>query len=69
VLLQVGKPAEAAAAFDRSLVRMPNRARSLHGSALAHGAAGHKDLAAERRAAMASFWKGKPLDSPATDNR
>jgi tetratricopeptide (TPR) repeat protein len=69
VLLQMGKPAEAAAAFDRSLIRMPNRARSLHGSAMAHNAAGHKDLAAERRATLASFWKGKALDAPATDNR
>ena len=69
VLLQIGKPAEAAAAFDTSLVRMPNRARSLHGSATAHAAAGHKELAAERRATLVSFWKGKPFDTPATDDR
>jgi tetratricopeptide (TPR) repeat protein len=69
VLLQMGRPADAAEAFDTSLIRMPNRARSLHGSAIAHGAAGHKDLAAERRATLAVFWKGKALDTPATDNR
>jgi tetratricopeptide (TPR) repeat protein len=69
VLLQVGKPAEAAAAFDTSLVRMPNRARSLHGSATAHAAAGHKELAAERSATLMSFWKGKAFSSPPTENR
>jgi hypothetical protein len=61
VLLQVGKPAEAAAAFDACLLRMPNRSRSLSGSANAHAAAGHKDRAAERSAVLNSFWKGKPF--------
>ena len=69
VLLQVGKPADAAAAFDTCLVRMPNRARSLHGSATAHAAAGHKDLAAERRATLASFWKGKAFANSGTQDR
>jgi hypothetical protein len=69
VLLQVGQPEEAAAAFDASLVRMPNRARSLHGAATAHAAAGHKELAAERRATLASFWKGKALTNPGTAER
>jgi hypothetical protein len=67
VLLQVGQPADAAAAFDACLLRMPNRARSLHGSAKAHAAAGHGDVAAERYATLRSFWKGKPLSAPATD--
>ena len=40
VLLQAGKPADAAAAFDASLLRMPNRARSLMGAARAYAAAG-----------------------------
>jgi tetratricopeptide (TPR) repeat protein len=64
VLLQVGRPAEAAKAFDMSLLRMPNRARSLMGSARAHAAAGHKEIAAERYRALMSFWKGKPVASP-----
>jgi hypothetical protein len=59
VLLRVGKPAEAAAAFDTSLLRMPNRARSLMGSAKAHAAAGNRELAAERTATLKSFWKGQ----------
>jgi hypothetical protein len=64
VLLQIGKPVEAATAFDTSLLRMPNRARSLIGSARAHAAAGHRDLAAERYAALSSFWKGTPFPNP-----
>ncbi len=61
VLLRVGRPAEAAAAFDASLRRMPNRARSLMGAAKAHAAAGHREVAAERASTLRSFWKGKPL--------
>jgi tetratricopeptide (TPR) repeat protein len=69
VLLQVGKPADAATAFDACLLRMPNRSRSLYGSAKAHAAAGHADTAAERYATLSSFWKGKPLGPPATAQR
>ena len=69
MFLQAGKPADAAAAFDASLLRMPNHARSLMGAAKAHAAAGHKDLAAERYAALSSFWKGKPFGNPTTDAR
>jgi hypothetical protein len=61
VLLQTGSAAEAAAAFDTGLLRMPNRARSLAGAARAHAAAGHRDLASERLATLNSFWKGKPF--------
>jgi hypothetical protein len=69
VLLETGKPADAAAAFDQGLLRMPNRARSLIGSARAHAAAGHKAIAAERYATLNSFWKGKPFSDPRTDAR
>ena len=61
VLLRAGKPSEAAAAFDASLLRMPNRMRSLLGASRAYAAAGSQDLAAERMATLQSFWKGKPL--------
>ncbi len=67
VLLEIGKPAEAAIAFDQCLLRTPNRARSLIGSARAHAAAGHKAIAAERYALLNSFWKGKPFSNPSTD--
>jgi hypothetical protein len=69
VLLQMGKPAEAAAAFDASLARMPNRARSLMGAAAAHAAAGNREVAAERRATLNSFWKGKPFSIPTTERQ
>jgi hypothetical protein len=69
VLLEVGKPAEAANAFDASLLRMPNRARSLIGSARAHAAAGHRAVAAERYQLLNSFWKGKPFSNPTSDAR
>jgi tetratricopeptide (TPR) repeat protein len=69
ILLQVGNPADAAAAFDACLLRMPNRSRSLMGSAKAHTAAGHREIAAERYATLNSFWKGKPISAPVTENR
>ena len=69
VLLEIGKPAEAADAFEASLLRMPNRARSLMGAVKAHAAAGHKELAAERYATLNSFWKGKAFSNPSTDAR
>ena len=58
VLLQVGKPSEAAKAFDKTLLRMPNRARSLLGSARAHQAAGERNLAFERFQKLCEIWKG-----------
>ena len=69
VLLEVGQPAEAAVAFDASLLRMPNRARSLMGAARAHAAAGHKDLAEARYKALKSFWKGPTIAAPTTEAR
>jgi predicted Zn-dependent protease len=63
VLLRAGKPADAAKAFDATLRRMPNRARSLHGAAQAYAAAGNAALATERTTTLRSFWKGKPLTS------
>jgi tetratricopeptide (TPR) repeat protein len=61
VLLRAGRPDEAAAMFDASLLRMPNRMRSLHGAATAYAAAGKRELSAERWATLNSFWKGKPF--------
>jgi tetratricopeptide (TPR) repeat protein len=69
VLLQAGKANEAAAAFEVSLLRMPNRARSLMGAIKAHAAAGNKVKSAERLALLNSFWKGKPFTAPTTDAR
>jgi tetratricopeptide (TPR) repeat protein len=59
VLLRAGKADDAAKAFDATLLRMPNRARSLHGAAVAYAAAGQRDKSAERWATLRSFWKGR----------
>ena len=67
VLLRAAKPAEAAKAFETSLQRMPNRARSLHGAALAHAGAGNAALSAERWTKLRSFWKGKPFSTSTTE--
>ena len=69
VLLKAGKAKEAAEAFEVSLLRMPNRARSLMGAVTAHAGAGNKEKAAERLAILNSFWKGKPFTNPNTDAR
>src|SRR5688572_4602947 len=69
VLLQAGKAKDAADAFEMSLLRMPNRARSLMGAVKAHTAAGNKEKAVERMSILNSFWKGKPFTNPATDVR
>ena len=69
VLLKAGKAKEAADAFEVSLLRMPNRARSLMGAIAAHAAAGNKAKSAERLAIFNSFWKGKPFVAPMTEAR
>jgi tetratricopeptide (TPR) repeat protein len=69
VLLQAGKPKEAADAFEASLLRMPNRARSLMGAVRAHAGAGDRQKSAERLATLNSFWKGKPFSGTTTDLR
>jgi tetratricopeptide (TPR) repeat protein len=58
VLLETGNPSEAAKAFDASLLRMPNRARSLLGSARAHAAAGDRATASERFQKLVEIWGG-----------
>jgi hypothetical protein len=67
VLLRAGKPVDAVKAFEMSLLRMPNRARSLHGAALAHAGAGNAERSAERWATLRSFWKGKPFNTTTTE--
>jgi hypothetical protein len=69
VLLENGKAADAAVMFDASLLRMPNRARSLMGAAKAHAAAGHKELADARYKTLMSFWKGGAIARPTTEAR
>jgi tetratricopeptide (TPR) repeat protein len=63
-LSRAGKHADAAAAFDACLLRMPNRARSLYGAARAYASAGRADTSRERWAKLQSFWKGAALAPP-----
>jgi tetratricopeptide (TPR) repeat protein len=58
VLLETGNPSEAAKAFEASLLRMPNRARSLLGSARAHAAVGDRATASERFQKLVEIWGG-----------
>ena len=60
LLLAAGRPAEAAEKFERSLLRMPNRARSLLGAARASAAAGDADTARARYQTLLGFWRGEP---------
>jgi len=64
VLLRAGKPADAAAAFDACLLRMPKRARSLQGAASAYASANQPELSRARSATLQSFWKGPALQAP-----
>ena len=58
VLLETGNPSEAAKVFEASLLRMPNRAHSLLGSARAHAAAGDRATASERFQKLVEIWGG-----------
>jgi tetratricopeptide (TPR) repeat protein len=58
VLLETGNAAESSKAFEASLLRMPNRARSLLGSARAHAAAGDRATAIERFQKLVEIWGG-----------
>lgn len=56
VLLAADMPEAAATQFDTSLLRTPNRPRSLLGSARAHRALGHDGAAAEKYRALLALW-------------
>lgn len=58
VLLEVGKPGEAAKAFEVCLLRMPNRARSLLGAARAYAETGDRMKAAEHYGKLREQWHG-----------
>ena len=55
-LLELGRSAEAIAAYEQSLVLMPNRTLSLLGLARAHRAAEHSQEAARTRALVRANW-------------
>ena len=59
ILLELGKPEDAVAMFETSLLRMPNRPRSLLGLARAHAAGGNDVLATEAYGRVAALWEGR----------
>jgi tetratricopeptide (TPR) repeat protein len=56
VLLELGRPKEAAAAFEQSLARWPNRSASLLGLARAHAANGDREKARIRYQELLANW-------------
>ena len=58
ILLELGRPEEALEKFETSLLRMPNRMRSLLGAARAADANGDRVTAREHYATLADFWVG-----------
>ncbi|GAB5500142.1 MAG: hypothetical protein PsegKO_24530 [Pseudohongiellaceae bacterium] len=61
VLLSADNPEMAVAMFEQSLLRTPNRSRSLLGAARAHRALGHAEVAAERYQALLANWSDDSL--------
>ena len=59
ILLDLGRPADAIARFDESLLRMPRRPRSLLGLARAHAAVGNGEEAAEAYRTLTEVWAGR----------
>ena len=57
VLLERGRPAEALAQLERSLLRMPNRTASLLGAARAASRIGREEEAQRYSLALAEIWK------------
>jgi len=63
ILLELDRPAEARARFDTSLLRMPNRMRSLLGAARAAAASGDRRAARAHYGTLAGYWAGAPDDA------
>lgn len=59
ILLDLGRPAEAIDMFETSLLRMPNRPRSLLGLARANVAVGNDAAAEEAYRALTRVWGGR----------
>jgi tetratricopeptide (TPR) repeat protein len=64
ILLERGKPKEAAAEFERSLRRWPNRSRSVLGLARASAAIGDREAARRHYRKMLESWRGADPDLP-----
>jgi tetratricopeptide (TPR) repeat protein len=59
LLMDLGRPDEAIAKFETSLIRMPNRARSLLGLGRAYVAAGMPMMAGHAYETIAEMWAGR----------
>ena len=59
ILLDLGRPADAIEKFETSLIRMPNRPRSLLGLARAYAKTGDRDMAAEAYEKLTEVWAGR----------
>ena len=64
ILLRAGKPAEAAEAFKTSLLRQPNRARSLLGAARAAAQSGNHAAATAAYTTLLEQWKQADASLP-----
>ena len=64
LLLRAGKPAEAAEQFRISLLRQPNRARSLLGAARAAAKIGNRSVAEETYQKLLAQWQQADADLP-----
>ena len=67
LLLDLDRPAEALEKFEASLLRMPNRMRSLLGAGRAAAATGDRDAARAYYATLADFWIGDAGDPGYTE--
>lgn len=63
ILLATNQAGEAATLFDESLLRTPNRTRSLLGAARAHRALGHNTVAADLYRALLANWNDDSLEA------
>ena len=59
ILLDLDRPADAIEKFETSLLRMPNRPRSLLGLARAYAETGDRDMAAEAYEKLTEVWAGR----------
>ena len=58
ILLDLDRPADAIEKFETSLLRLPNRPRSLLGLARAYAGTGDRDGAADAYGRLAEVWAG-----------
>ena len=59
ILLELGRPQEARVQFEASLLRMPNRALSLRGSARAAAQSGDTETARQRYTQLVQIWESR----------